>query len=154
MSADTVTMPDTRELVPMLGGLIGRDLEITATALADPTEHVDRTAPYVDDDDRPVVHAGADLAFAMYAGAALAMIPKARAEDAIRSGTADEDLMEIYWEVLNVLTRIINSANEVHVRLVPGGHSTAEDLSSDRGGISFTVDIDGYGSGTLSFWHA
>ena len=79
-------------------------------------------------------------------------MPKGRAEDAISSGSVDQDLYENYFEIMNVLTRVVNDAGGDHVRLVPGSSVDPEAIPAASSGRSCTIGVDGYGEGKLSFW--
>lgn len=152
MDSDHLLLPEPGDLIPLLQGLIGRDVIVRPCDDLDFSACVNRGANYLDDADTVRVVVGADLAFASFSGAALAMIPRSRAEDAIKSGTDDPDLLEIYGEVLNVLSRPINDSNDSHVRLVPGTVGESQELGSAPATAGFFVSIDNYGDGKLGFW--
>jgi len=145
-------LPEPMDLIPLLSGLFGRDVVVRPCDDLDMSACTNRSADYIDDEDVALVVVGTDLAFASHAGAALAMIPRSRAEDAVKSGTDDPDLLEIYGEVLNILTRPINDSNDCHVRLVPGTVGTSSEPSSAAVAAGFTISIDNYGEGKLGFW--
>ena len=86
MSNSVLALPESKDLAPLLSGLLGRDAAVVESDLVDPGLHVAWVRAFVDNDGEALVLAGGDLAFAMYAGAALAMIPPGRAEDAIAKG--------------------------------------------------------------------
>lgn len=149
----SVRIPETSGLIPLLSTLLGRDLTfesgIDPLPLADVEDHL---TLFVGDDDAPLMLAGGDRAFAYLAGAALAMVPKGRAEDAIRSPQPDEDLLENYFEVMNIVTRVVNDQGGDHVRLIPRSSVILEDLPEPVKGAGLAIEISGYGVGKLSFW--
>ncbi len=138
-----------------MSDLIGKeiffqDVVRDAPAPADIGEYV---TLYVGDDDEPLMLAGGDIAFCSFSGAALALVPKGRAEDAIASGEKDEDLFENYLEIMNVVTRAVNDMGGPHIRLIPGsGAAALADLPEPTDGRTLVAKIDNYGEGNLSFW--
>lgn len=148
-----ISIPETSEYVPLLSALIGKDLSVGPNEPAsDPSSMAGFLHVFVDDDDKPVMLAGAEAPLAYNMGAALALIPKARAEDAAKSAEIDEDLYENYFEIMNVLTRVVNEAGGDHVRLVPGSTVDPDAIPAAASGRSCTIGVDGYGEGKLSFW--
>lgn len=149
----SVRVPDTADLIPLLTGLIGKDLTFQAGVdPLPPAEVEEHLTLFVSDDDAPLMLAGGDKAFAYFAGAALAMVPKGRAADAITARQPDEDLLENYFEVMNVITRAVNDQGGDHVRLIPQSSVVLADLPEPAKGAGLDVTIDGYGTGKLSFW--
>lgn len=148
----SVRIPNGASLLPLLGALIGRDLTHEAGLDALDLSAVENNLTlFVDDDDLPLMLAGGDTAFVYYSGAALGMLPKGRADEAVASG-GDDDLLENYFEVMNVLTRVINDQGGEHVRLIPGSSVALDELPDPEKGSSMAITIEGYGVGRLSFW--
>ena len=115
-------------------------------------------ADYVDADGIVAGTAMADLPFACRSGSALVMMPKNVAEEAIDAGELDGDMLDCYKEVVNVLSRLMNSADTPHVRL-RGMYQTGELLPGEvramlRGDScrrrDYVVSIEEYGEGRLS----
>lgn len=96
--------------------------------------------------------AGGDSAFAHLSGAALAMVPAGQAREAVDSETNNDDLLENYREILNVITRAINDQGGAHVRLIPGDVPLPDPLPATSGGHEYNITIDGYGEGKMFFW--
>ncbi len=144
----TSTLPAPAQLQPLLSSLLGKDVTIVPGAGFDLAEL--RFDPYVGDDNVVRYVVGSSKEFAAFSGAALAMLPPGRAEDAIAEG-GDEMLDMAYHEVLNVLTRAINDLGGVHVRLPVGEDTVTPELAPDAS-AAFTVSIAGYGDGSLMFW--
>ncbi len=149
----SVRIPETAELIPLLTALVGKDLtfEIGVDPLT-PDEVEQYLTLFVSDDDSPLMLAGGDKSFAYLSGAALAMVPKGRAEDAITGNEPDEDLLENYFEVMNVVTRAINDQGGDHVRLIPQSSVVLTDLPDPVKGSGIDINLDGYGTGKMSFW--
>lgn len=149
----SVRIPESGELVPLLSALIGRDITFeSGTDPLTPAEVEQHLTLFVSDDDEPLMLAGGDKPFAYLSGAALAMLPKGRAEDAIKDREPDEDLLENYFEVMNVLTRVINDQGGTHCRLIPQSSVVLSDLPEPAKGVGIDLDISNYGTGKLSFW--
>lgn len=148
-----VNFPEAAPLKSLLADLLGKDLVFAGDATPpDPQSIGNLLAVYVGKDDAPLMLAGGDKAFAYLSGAALALVPKGRAEDAINGSEVDEDLLENYREILNVVTRAVNDQGRAHVRLVPGSVVDLSALPATVDTKGYTVQIDGYGNGDLFFW--
>lgn len=148
-----VRTPDPAEIRPLLTDLIGRQCEPTRKiTFAKPESISDYLAVFAGDDDAPLMLAGGDASFAHLAGAALAMAPAETARAAIESGADDEELIENYREILNVVTRAINDQGGDHVRLIPDGSPLPDPLPTTSGGHEYSITIEGYGDGKMYFW--
>lgn len=71
---------------------------------------------FVDDQNNMIALASADIPFAAFTGAAIAMLPIGGAEDAIDDKELSGPLKEAYGEVLNVLSRLFNTPGRPHCR--------------------------------------
>ena len=82
------------------------------------------------------------------------MIPPSRCDEA--GSTSDGDLIEIYREVANVLSRLADAALPVRVRLDPAidhpGEATAVVVATGSPMVRCEVDIEGYGTGRFGIW--
>lgn len=108
----------------------------------------------VTDADELVGAIGCDADFARLTGAALAMIPAGGIDDDDEE-LIDEELLEFYQEVANVLSRVVNEASPERVRIDPGmEHAvpTMLDVLDGASGVAVSVDIEGYGQGTVGLW--
>ncbi|NOX31801.1 MAG: hypothetical protein GXP35_17415 [Actinobacteria bacterium] len=142
--------PSQNELQKLLGSLLAKDVQLTAAGAFAP--HPSTALGLIDNDDNLVYVMGSDLAFAHRSGAALAMIP-AGGIDSVDE--PDADLIEVYHEVANVISRAVNESSSTRVRLDPGVDLGAERLVSAVTGkpsAIFGVNVDGYGDGTLGIW--
>ena len=106
---------------------------------------------FVDDEGNVIAAASADIPFAAFTGAAIAMLPVGGAEDAIDDKELSGALKEAYAEVLNVLSRLLNTPGRPHCRYLD-----MDDVSGDPGfdvklKARFSVDIEGYGKGCVTF---
>ncbi len=141
---------DTRQL---LEKLIGKG--VSQSEPSSKEIHPSTLRGLVTDENELVALIGSDLAFAHFSGAALAMVPL----DAVDADATspDEDLLEVYGEVANVLSRVVNEALPERVRIDPGIVHPIEELANiiRQGELAFgrSVSIDGYGAGVLAVWH-
>lgn len=137
----------------LLTDLLGREVLVTPATTVDP--HSATARGLVTDDDELVAVIASDLMFAHRSGAALAMIPSVTADEA--SEGPDEELMEVYQEVANVVSRVVNEASPTRLRLDPNMDHSVEALEAIvvEGSVASSVstEIDGYGDGKLGVWH-
>lgn len=149
-------LPVQEDLRDLLADLLGR--EVTAVRSEQPVPaRGGATGGYVTDDGRPAAAVVCDLAFAARAAAAITLIPSPAAEEAIAEGALTPNLRENLREVLNVMARLLNSAQTPHVRLQevypPGVEPPAEVarlIAQPADRRSFEVEIAGYGPGRLT----
>lgn len=115
-------------------------------------------ADYVDNDGEVAGTALADLSFACRSGSALVMMPANVAEEAIEAGSLDGDMLDCYKEVVNVLSRLMNSADSPHVKL-RGMYQTGELVPGEVRAMlrgegcrrrDYIVAIQEYGEGRLT----
>ena len=152
--------PKQIEVQQMLGMLY--DNEITVVDSAPITEAAnDKTivAVFVDDQDAPVTVCTCDFGFTAYAGGALTKIPKPGADEAVESGEFTPMLLGNLYEVMNICSRLFMNSKTPHLRLektyqpgeaMPDGVDTL--LSGEGKEVAgFSVNIDGYGDGLLTF---
>jgi hypothetical protein len=97
-----------------------------------------------------------DLDFAAMSGAALAMIPKVVAAEAIKSGELSETLFDNFREVVNVFSSLLNAPSTPHLVLeaIERHPDATEDIRAVMDAPTrrrdFAVTIEGYGSGALA----
>ena len=96
-----------------------------------------------------------DVAMAAAAGASLAMIPAAAAQDAARNGALPPNMAENFREVTNVMTSLLTTGSgravrqaEFSVGAVPAQAGGVMSNSSER--LDLEVEVQGYGKGALS----
>ena len=155
-----IKLPNANQLAFSIGKLTRRSVE--ATLLAKPAAvKLPYGGTFHGGDKTMIAMCAADLAFAAYTGAALAMIPADAAEERIKAGALDQDLEENFAEVLNVLTRVFIVPDTHRVALI-GAISPPNALPATIEGAAaasvkradFELDLDGYGRGYLTLWGA
>jgi hypothetical protein len=154
----TVLLPHPKDVRDMFTGLLGRDVEVAPGTPVVPTDTV-RAAigVYVEDNLSLAAAAAADLPLAAYAGAALGLIPKGAADDAVEEKSLPTSVWENFAELLNIGASLLNHDNAPHVRLY-GLHNPDElptpDVAALLRGLGHRLDlvvkISGYGTGALS----
>ena len=139
---------DPKAAGELLSSLVGNDVTVTPAKGAASGANTFQVW-YLDDDDTPVCSAIAELGLAHGGGAAIAMIPAGRAQDATKAGTPDPDLLANFREVLNVLARPLNERNGFHVRMDPDTTAAPRTVALGEA-ASYQVTVAGYGSGVLT----
>lgn len=144
-------LPASSAVDNLLAALFGRDT--SSTPAPDMTPHDDTFWGLVDEANTLQYVIGSDLSFAHRSGAALAMIPVGVAEDA--GNDPDEDLLENYREVANMVSRAVNEVASCRVRLDPGlpmDDGERQGIVESGEALQMAVEIAGYGSGALAIW--
>ncbi len=152
-----MSLPDRKLIKDVFEGLLGRDVAVSdgSPITLDPPRPV--VAAYVDPQHNLATVAVMDLPLAAYAGAALALIPRGGAEAAVEDGMLPDNLFENVSEILNVLAAPIGDCAGVHQRLSatfaphdPLPPQIASCAATPGVREDVTLEIAGYGSGTLS----
>ena len=150
---DTIILPDADALSKMLASLLGRKVLVAAGDAADGAW----AGRYITHADALAAVGVGDAQLVSMAGSALSMVPPGAAQAAADSGDPTEAMIENFHEILNVAASLIIDAGSEHVRL--DGMTPANALDDETAAMAstgakrrdFTVDIDGYGKGSLSF---
>lgn len=143
-------------LADLLGAAVAAEKVSKSEPLRDPEECV--TALYVEDDGRLGGACVADLPFAATAGAALAMMPKAVVDDALKAGELIESLRENFFEVVNILTALLAGPSVPHLRLdrledgIPD--EVREMFAEAPGKRQYNVSVIGYPGGRMALMAA
>ena len=154
LAAPLPTDADVREL---LDGLL--DKQVTVHEEPAPVlrgRDVRVVGSYVEDGGVLRAVALTDLALGSCLGAALALVPVPRVEEAIASGDVPPDLGENTREVLNVAASLFNGA-QAHLKLdrtwvapEPVPEDVAAFLRGPLRRVDLSVTVPGYGSGVLA----
>jgi len=155
--SEPAVMPDAGAVRSLLNGLLDKPVAVTREAKPVlPGRDVHVVGSYVDDEGglRAVVFC--DQVLGTVLGAALALVPKPRVEEALASGAVPDDLAENTREVLNVGASMFNGGT-AHLKLqgtwvVP--EPVAEDvvafLREPCVRTDLRIDVPGYGEGVLA----
>lgn len=154
-----IPLPVREAVADILGDLLGTQvmIERATNKLSVPGPQPITVANFSFDSGRLAGVGLSDQRFGAYAGAALAQLPKDIADDAAKQGL-DEDLNEFLYEVLNVVSRLLNSSSTPHVVLrdmitVPGEQMPGDTrtlVAYPAGRQDYLITIEGYGAGQLS----
>jgi hypothetical protein len=153
----TIPLPIQESVRDLLAGLLGRTVAVAKAGELDLDSQPGMVGLYVTGDDTVSVVALGDVGFACRTGAALTMIPAAVANESVTAGEIPENLLENAHEVINVASRLVNSASSPHVRLTDV-HVMPASLPDDVSALiaspgarrDFAVTIDGYGEARFS----
>ena len=152
-------IPEPKPIKDLFESLLGRDVEISPSS-----EKVIPTARraccvglYVDSNTDVRALVAADLDLSARAGAALGLVPKAGADQAIENRELPAALYDNFYEVMNIFSSLFNVGDpEDHLKLSsvcqPGSiiPTTAAKMLRGLGKrADFTLDVDGYGLGAL-----
>jgi hypothetical protein len=151
-------MPIPEDVRDFFGDLLGRSVSVakrpvTDLSQLDPDEKW-VTGLYVSQKDALIGACVADLQLAANAGAALAMISEQVAKESVAAGELGENLRDNFYEVVNILSALLNGPSVPHLRLtelVDGIPDDVVALSKRAGGNKhYDVTIVGYAGGTLA----
>ena len=151
-------LPQPKDVRDLLLDLFGRDVDVSVgDAWAPLPKDMAAAAEFVD--DRMALRAIAllDLPMAVFAGAAIGLLPAGGARDMVEERMPSTLVEENLYEVLNVLTSVFNTPTAAHVKIAamqpPGADLPADVAAIVRrltGRLDLTVSIDGYGTGRLA----
>ena len=147
-------LPSSGDLRSLLNGLFDRPVTVhDEPAPRLPGKGVHVVGTYVD--DQAVVRAVImlDLTLGCALGAALALVPVPRVEEAIASGSVPADLGDNTGEVLNIAASLFNTA-QAHLKLratqvapEPVAADVVAFLRAHPYRADHTVEVPGYGTG-------
>lgn len=150
-------VPIQEDIRDLLVTLLGRGVAADKVApLEFEEDAAGAIAEFLTDDDETAALCMFDGEFAVRAGAALVMVPAAAAEEDLSKGEIEPHL-EVAQEVVNVLSKLMNSPSTPHLRLgtihrlpgdLPDGVVALREKPEFR--RDFAVHIDGYGEGRFS----
>lgn len=152
-------LPARASFRDLLRDLLGRAVQVRpGPALQLTDDAPSYLAAYRFDDGQAAALAVADLRLSAAAAAAIgAMPPQETWEEVKGAGQLDGDLFEFFQEVVNVTAKLLNSPTTPHVVLreftaVPGevAGDIADLAQGPRVRHDWTVQVDGYGEGTLA----
>lgn len=152
--------PKNIEVQQMLGMLYDNEITVVDSAPIEEAAN-DKTfvAVFVDDNDAPVTVCTCDFGFTAYAGGALTKIPKPGTDEAVETGEFTPMLLGNFYEVMNICSRLFMNSSTPHLRLektYQPGEALPDGVDAFINGdgkkvVGFSVNIDGYGDGLLTF---
>ena len=153
-----IELPHVKDVRDLLQDLLGRDVEVNISDAWAP-KPVDWPAlgEYVDDRTQLRAVVVTDLPLAVYCGAAVGLLPAGGARDMIDEHDPSPTCLENLYEVLNVMSAVLNFGDNDHVKIAsmypPGTEFPADCqqlVHGTVGRLDVSVSIDGYGSGRLA----
>jgi hypothetical protein len=158
LGAPVRRMPTGSQLGDFLTDLLGKQvtatLETTELGTDDPAGLL--CGLLVDEEGHVGGACIADTAAAAYAGAALAIIAKPVADEAVAAGALTTTLTDNFSEVVNILTGIVNTPIHTHLRMsgVEAGipDSVRDLLIKAAGRATFAIEVADYGAGRIALF--
>ncbi|MGC8462074.1 MAG: response regulator transcription factor [Acidimicrobiales bacterium] len=144
------------EVADVLEGLLHKKVNVAAADGPARRELARVAARYVDAAGRDAAMCVVEVPLAAAVGAALSMMPAASAEEWGRSGVLPEVVAQNFYEVANVLAKVIASTDGRCVLAELTVHADFErlphdgEIESSPRQVHVDVDVDGYGSGRLT----
>src|SRR4051812_18120927 len=113
-----MSLPAPKDVRDLFEDLLNRSVEVTTAApvLADDVRHT-MVSIYVDDTLKMTAVIGLDLPLAVYAGAALGLVPPGGAQDSVAEGVLSPMIAENVAEVCNIMAGLLNRPGGPRVRL-------------------------------------
>jgi hypothetical protein len=150
-------LPDATAISNLLTNLIGKRVKIVKGPPMAPAA-AGGIASYVDAAGALQFAVIVDLKALGSIGAALAMIPAAMVEEAVKSGKPSSALTENAYEVLNIAASVFNEVEgtTLHVKIkgltlppIPPG--ATKWIAAAKSRLDFDLGIPGYPDGKISF---
>ncbi|GAB4357530.1 MAG: hypothetical protein Kow0073_15550 [Immundisolibacter sp.] len=148
-------LPTADAIAKLIASLVGKNVTAKAgPALTQPPPG-GAVGVCVDDDKNVAAVIVADVPLAAAAGAALAMIPPAAAQDAVRAGSLPPNIADNFREVANIMCSVLTASGGRGVRLadfsVAGVPASAAAVLGGAGArLDLEVEVQGYGKGALA----
>ena len=143
----------------MLDCLFLVDVTLVTASESDHSSSEKIAAIYRNDDGKIAAVCRSDFEFAARAGAALTMFPCGGCDDAIAAQELDENYIDNFNEVMNLLATLISASNGKRIflsELLTPGQAMPEDASALIDGhricLTFKATFARYGDGVFSFY--
>jgi hypothetical protein len=159
LGTPTRPMPIPEVIRDFFGDLLGKAVAVSRRSpilfesVDSDSDDVFATGRYVDDAGQLVGACIADLPLAASVGAALAMISPEVAKESVTAGLLSPTLRDNYYEVLNIMSAMLNGPSVSHLKLsdlVDGVPQDVVDLVTiARGRKYYDITILGYSGGRL-----
>ena len=149
-------MPIPEDVRDFLGDLLGKPVSVSKRPVKDfdLEEQAYATGLYVNDKGALIGACVADIKLAANTGAALALMPDVVAKEAVAAGKLEDGLRDNYYEVVNIVSAMLNGPSLPHLRLtelVDGIPDEVIALSKNAAGHKhYDVTIVGYEGGMLA----
>ena len=151
-------LPTSDQIKKLFGNLFINKIDIKACEPWDPKTDTQYTvASYKLDNETPMAVAMVDLPAGASLAALLTRIPRGSVEDTLQEKKLSENLQDNLNEVLNICAKLLNSNESPHVKLAavyqapPLPEVITQIYSNKAAQVDYTLNIDGYFEGHLSF---
>ena len=154
----TTLLPSAKDLRDLLGDLLGKEVTVAPGEPVMPTpREKSSVAIFVDAQLKVVALCVMDLPLSGWTAAALALLPPGGVQDAVEDGELYPMHVEALYEVVNVLSSVLNTPGAPHCKL-HALHAPGDPLPVDVLGIASAlgnridlgVTVATYGKGRLS----
>jgi hypothetical protein len=153
----SLVLPGAGDVRDLVNGLLDRGVTVTRESQPVlPGRAVHVVGSYVDDTAEVRAVAMTDHLLGTVLGAALALVPPPRVEQAVNDGLVPPDLAENTREVLNVAASLFNTGEE-HLKLQatwvvpePVTEQVVDFLRIPAQRTDLRVEVPGYGEGVLA----
>jgi hypothetical protein len=150
------TLPSGADVRGLLNGLFDRSVTVhEEDGPVLPGRGVKVVGSYVDDAGAVRAVVFCDLVVGCVLGAALALVPMPRVQQALDGGDVPQDLADNTQEVLNIAASLFNSA-DAHLKLLavqvapePVSDRVVDFLRGAPQRLDLRVEVPGYGNGVL-----
>lgn len=148
-------LPTADAIAKLIASLVGKSVTAKSAPILKQPPSGGAVGVCVDDSASVAAVIVADVALAAAAGAALAMIPPAAVQDAVRAGSLPANMADNFREVANIMCSVLTASGGRGVRLadfaVAGVPPAAEAVLGGTGGrLDLDVEVQGYGKGRLA----
>jgi hypothetical protein len=151
-------LPVPKEIRDLFEDLLGRPVEVSPGEPVRSTDmHQTLVSLYVDDGLHLAAVLGMSLPLAVFAGAAIGLMPPGGAKDFVKERDIPPMIAENVTEICNVVTSLLNRPGAPHLKLyqtfLPGDQPPADAagyLIALGRRLDLKVDVSGYGEGRFS----
>lgn len=152
-------LPPTKLIKDVIDGMLGKEVDVAPADALTPADTIGGVvAVYIDDANKTWAVAGWDLELAANVGAAVALVPRGAAEDAIEDKYLPDHLLENLFEVSNVMASVFQQVpGNPHLRLSQlyrpinsADNDVVQLLYALGNRVDLSVSVPGYGGGRFA----
>jgi len=156
-----VRLPIQEMIRDLANDLLGTDTKVEKSREDIATPDVGAVVSYRDDAGATAIAGVFDTDLVGVLGGALTMVPVSTLDEARERGDLPENVVENFWEVTNILASMLNRPNSPHVAQADR-HRSFDEIGDDLRQVidgpakvrTFTVSVEGYGSGRMALYSA
>ena len=150
-------VPNSSAVTDLLGIIFGEDISVSDSESKElDSKHI---ATFIDREDNLVAVCACDKPFVGFSGGALSMMPAGAIEDMIAEDDLSGTLLDNFYEVMNISSKLMLSDTSDHLRLdktmlASEADPSVSELASSSTHVGFELDIPNYGKGSMDFFIA